>query len=536
MSKRLLRMIWASLGTICLVGASAVWAQGQLEGSGIPYGDEIGALVQAPKGWIFDNQSGVSQGLHCVMYPQGYSWRTAGEVIYVSIGKLKSGQTLEDFVGVDASDFRKKSPGIEIVPLEPITLASGQKALVRGFTGDQFGNHECIAYAQLGQSVASFVLSCRDKDGYDKSAGPFKGMVAQAELIKMEFGDRPEPAREEAVTPSPTSYGYSHWSKFKPGTFVAFRYTMKSAQTSEEMIRTITLKEATPGFIRLDYQEAPAATAKAPVPTPVSLYQNRQEDYGEAEEEFETSTPVESLLGYGIAGYLKDRRGRRIDNGEEEIDWRGGKLRTRWTKLGLGAGEAPMTITVWWCDEVPGGLFRFVREIEGAAASHEEVVVSDLRAIAASPDEIERLRASRQPITIEVPADDYIKTRLRSFRMFSDQIMISPDFYRNLKAIKLGFDADRRRIAAELGPQEASKLTIFLDQLDALFAISVKAGEIMTKAQEQAARGELDEAAAGGIQAGLTSLRDQFSDKVQRLQSAFIALDGVSVKFTKKPS
>lgn len=548
MTRRVRRPILrAAVCAICLVGAVAARAQAQLEGAGIPYGKEIGALVQAPKGWIFDNQSGVSQGLHCVMYPQGTSWRTAGEVIYVTISELKPDQTLEEFVGADAADFQQKSAELEVRTLPSIVLVTGQEALVRRFMGDRFGNHECVAYAQLGRSVASFVLSCRTQAGYEKSIGPFLDMVAQVSLVKMQMGVQPAPAVEVAVEPAgPASYGYSHWIRFKPGTFVSFKYTLRSPRASEEMIKTITLKEATAGFIRLDYQESPPVPGAARIEHPPAyvemtktedlLYQRRQEDYGEAEEEFETTSPVESLLNYGISGYLEDPRCRPLGNGEEEVDWRGRKLRTSWTKLRLGSGDVPTTtVTIWRCDKVPGGLFRFLREIGGDTASREEVVVGDLHVIPASAAEIETLRASRQPVTIEVPAMNYIRARCRAIGMFRDLMVISPDLNRNLDHVKSVFDADRQRISSELDPQEAAKLAPVLDGIEAVLGHRQKAAEVLTKALEKAARGPIDEAAARGIEAELAGLKSQFSVENEQARAAFEALGGVSVKFTKKP-
>ncbi len=546
-------LIAVSLALLSAPDASIASPQGQLEGSGIPYGDEIGALVHAPKGWIFDNQSGVSQGLHCVMYPQGFSWRTAREVIYVSIGKLKTGESLADFVAKDAEDFRTKSPAIEIVALEPISLVTGEVAEVRRFTGDQFGNHECVAYAQLGDSVASFSLSCRSKDGYEKSVGPFKDMVASAVLIKMSFADKAPPRPEKAGMPSRGLYGYSHWARFKPGTFVSFRYTMESAQASEEMAKTITLKEVTPGFVRLEFQEAPAA-AGGSVKGPALLYQHNQMDFGEAEEEFEKDYPVESLLGYGIAGYLEAPQARPIGGGQADVDWKGGKLPATWTKLKFESGAGPMTITVWRCGSVPGGLFKFVREFEGAAASREEVVVSDFRAIGASPAEVERLRATRVPVTIEAPAGEYFQTRCRLIDRLKNLAtavvtlqaggpgeepsllaMASSDLLQNLDLIKVEFDADRQKIAAELGPQEAAKLAPVFGLTEALLAIQLKITAVAAKVEEKAAGGALDEAGIASLTAEMKDLVDQRSVAGRRWVAALAALDGISVRFLKKP-
>jgi hypothetical protein len=546
-SKRLAWLIVAmSVWAVGLTLAPPVWAQAVLEGSGIPYSKEIGALVHAPKGWIFDNQSGVSQGVHCVMYPRGTTWRTASEVIYVTIGELASGQALEGFVAADVEEFRKKSPGLEVVTLDPVGLASGQESLVRRFRGDPFGNHECIAYAQLGGSVAVFVLSCRTSEGYEKSVGPFRDMVAKAALVKMQSGKEPQPAGEEAAGPAgPVSYGYSHWARFKAGTSVSFTYTMRSPAASEEMVKTITLKEVTPGFVRLDYRESAPAPAAAPAAARpgtktiasagAGIYQYREEDYGEAEEEFETTTPVESLLGYGISGYVSSARSRPLGSGEEEIDWRGGKLKTSWAKYRFASGAMPVILSIWRCKDVPGGLFKFVREIEGEAASREEVVVSALHIVQASAEEIAGLLAARQPVIIEVPARDYLRVRCRLFRTFVEELTVSLDPQGELADIKAEFDLDRGRISEELGPTESAKLAPLLDIFEASIKLRQRVAEIMTKTKDDVAAGRIDEEDAREILAETEKLRSRDEEIARRMPAAFGALRGISVKFIKKP-
>lgn len=37
------------------------------EGGGIVYSSEVGAVISAPGGWIFDTESGLAQGLQAVM-------------------------------------------------------------------------------------------------------------------------------------------------------------------------------------------------------------------------------------------------------------------------------------------------------------------------------------------------------------------------------------------------------------------------------------------------------------------------------------
>lgn len=109
---------------------------------GIIYGSEIGISVSAPAGWIFDSKSGLSQGLHGVMYPEGSSWTNSIQMMYVNIGKIKPGGTqpggtLEKFIQADIGRFVKNSPDLKVEKLDTLTIQGGLKAEVRQFTGDK---------------------------------------------------------------------------------------------------------------------------------------------------------------------------------------------------------------------------------------------------------------------------------------------------------------------------------------------------------------------------------------------------------------
>jgi hypothetical protein len=162
---------------------------GMPAGGGIVYGREIGIGVSAPNGWIFDNKSGVSQGLHAVIYPEGSSWASSSQMMYVNISKMEPGETLENFIQGDIDRFVKNSPNLKVEKMNSLTIQGGIKAEVRQFTGDKWGNHERIAYAQKGSSVAMYVLSSKTKDGYEKSINAFEEMVTRSFQVNMKFGE-----------------------------------------------------------------------------------------------------------------------------------------------------------------------------------------------------------------------------------------------------------------------------------------------------------------------------------------------------------
>jgi hypothetical protein len=155
------------------------------QGGGIVYADDLGIAVSAPKGWLFDSQSGLKQKLNCVMYPVGKTWSSADEVMYVNFSKLKDGQSLEAFIEADIAPFKEKSPGLKVEKEKALKLKSGQEVQVRLFSGDQYGNYEAIAYVEAFGSVGMFVLSCRSKEGFDRRFLAFKEVVAKSAVARV---------------------------------------------------------------------------------------------------------------------------------------------------------------------------------------------------------------------------------------------------------------------------------------------------------------------------------------------------------------
>src|SRR6516162_11581736 len=56
---------------------------------GIVHGPKAAFNISAPEGWVLDNESGVEQGLPCVLYPKGESWADARTVMYAKIAGTK---------------------------------------------------------------------------------------------------------------------------------------------------------------------------------------------------------------------------------------------------------------------------------------------------------------------------------------------------------------------------------------------------------------------------------------------------------------
>jgi len=147
---------------------------------GIVHGEQHAFLIEAPPGWVLDNQSGVSQGLNAVFYPKGSSWSEASAVMYASMaGKKKEGlNTVQEVIDHDLAKFKRGNPKITMTKGRPIKTADGKTAQVCLFRGDQWGNQEAVAYINEKNVVAILVLSSRSQSDFQKSLPAFEKLVA----------------------------------------------------------------------------------------------------------------------------------------------------------------------------------------------------------------------------------------------------------------------------------------------------------------------------------------------------------------------
>jgi hypothetical protein len=147
---------------------AGVPAQTQYAG-GIVYGPKGAFNIAAPEGWILDNESGVGQGLPCVLYPKGESWADARTVMYAKI----AGTDYED-AGKFAEVAIKQMESKHGKPKEKIdkgTTGNGQPFFINEYPATRtYSQWERVAYVQLPKAVAYIVLSSRDEATYRKDA------------------------------------------------------------------------------------------------------------------------------------------------------------------------------------------------------------------------------------------------------------------------------------------------------------------------------------------------------------------------------
>jgi len=147
--------------------------------SGIVFGRDHVFVLTAPKGWVFDSKSGVSQGSNAVFYPEGSSWKSGRVVMYASVYHKRNAteETLETVIAGDVAEFKKKSEKLKVVEAASLPTRKDKTAVVRYFDGDTFGNSEAIAYLDEGKVVVMLVLTARTKKEFEGALPAFNELV-----------------------------------------------------------------------------------------------------------------------------------------------------------------------------------------------------------------------------------------------------------------------------------------------------------------------------------------------------------------------
>jgi hypothetical protein len=160
------------LSFICvalLLFCAAIFAQEKNRG-GIVYGPKAAFNISAPEGWVLDNESGVNQGLPCVLHPKGESWADARTVIYAKIASTQY-EDAEKFVAVAIKEM-EKTHGKPKEKIASGTTKDGHEYFINEYPATKtYSQWERVGYVQLPHAVAYIVLSSRDQASYRKDSG-----------------------------------------------------------------------------------------------------------------------------------------------------------------------------------------------------------------------------------------------------------------------------------------------------------------------------------------------------------------------------
>ena len=169
-------LLAAAFALLPVVGAMADILE---EGMGIIYGKDHAFSLQAPKGWMLDNESGVDQGVRAVFYPKGSNWADSKVVAYArSRPKTDQIATADDAAKAVIEDFHAHgSPKYDGKRIKTMKADSGREVVIYHFSGDQWGNSEAVAYFVEEKTVNFLVLTSRDAKVFADALPAFEALA-----------------------------------------------------------------------------------------------------------------------------------------------------------------------------------------------------------------------------------------------------------------------------------------------------------------------------------------------------------------------
>jgi hypothetical protein len=157
---------------------------------------------------------------------------------------------------------------------------------------------------------------------------------------------------------------YLHWAKFKPGTFVTLKMTMKMPSMTTDNEMTYTLKQVTPQKALLEVKTTTMVQGKPTVMPPSTQ---------------EIPAKIEKAKAIVVTPHAKPQ-GKVLGQGEETFTIKDKKVKTKWVKAQGEAGGTTTVTTVWTSEDMPNWTVKSVNQSEGAAKMTTEQMVIDFKA------------------------------------------------------------------------------------------------------------------------------------------------------------
>ena len=139
-----------------------LFAQGSVYPAGVVYGPNAAFQISAPDGWVLDNRSGLSNGLHCVLYLTGSSWQDSPVIMYAKVASTRF-ESIQTFLEFTHQEYAKDDPAPKLEPMPPVVINDTLTATVESLSGGVHGSHEATAYVQVPGAVCYVVFSARNE-------------------------------------------------------------------------------------------------------------------------------------------------------------------------------------------------------------------------------------------------------------------------------------------------------------------------------------------------------------------------------------
>ena len=143
--------------------------------TGIVHGPKAAFKISAPKGWVVDNEAGVQQGFHCVLYPADSTWADADAVMYAKIASTDTTDR-DAFVKVAITKMREGGKGFRHTRVAEGKTGDGHAYIINDYrhgpsAGAKNSQAERVAYVQLPGAVAFIVFTVASEELHKRHAG-----------------------------------------------------------------------------------------------------------------------------------------------------------------------------------------------------------------------------------------------------------------------------------------------------------------------------------------------------------------------------
>ena len=139
--------------------------QGQFP-AGIIYGTKAAYKIDAPKNWILDNKSGISQGLPCVLYVNGFTWENSPVIMYAKIAGTNF-DNMDSFIAFAIKEFKREDSNFYYKELKKGNIDS-TNYVIMDYRGGPYNSHERVVYIQMKKAVGYIVFSAQNRDDFIK--------------------------------------------------------------------------------------------------------------------------------------------------------------------------------------------------------------------------------------------------------------------------------------------------------------------------------------------------------------------------------
>lgn len=168
----------------CLALLAGVSADEDKEGGCILYGEGWAVMLSSPPGWAMTCHDPNTNGVEVALWPLKSTWKESPAVMYVNSAQTESGQSLRAFVDEAVARFKVGQPAVKVTEGPAVSTADGKPGMVRFFTGDEWENHEAVAYVDADAARLIFVLSARRQREFKRYQPALIALIANAHTMK----------------------------------------------------------------------------------------------------------------------------------------------------------------------------------------------------------------------------------------------------------------------------------------------------------------------------------------------------------------